>query len=191
MLQYVPAVVGRALRNVRAGAQKLAVQQASPAPLSDILTLEVSSPAFEDGERLPARYTADGRGVSPPLQWSGVPAEAASLLLIVEDPDSPTLRPMVHAIAWGLKSGRTQLPEGALSAPHGRTQVGRNSLFGTGYTPPDPPPGHGPHRYEFELFALDNDPPLGETPGRSQVLSALKGHVLARGVLTGIYERTA
>ena len=98
---------------------------------------------------------------------------------------------MVHAIAWGLTSGRSQLLEGALSAPDGRIQVGRNSLFGNGYTPPDPPPGHGPHRYAFEVFALDYDPPLGAVPGRSQVLAALKGHVLARGVLTGVYERTA
>jgi len=110
---------------------------------------------------------------------------------MVEDPDSPTLRPMVHAIAWGLTSSRSQLPEGALSSPDRRTQVGRNSLFAKGYMPPDPPPGHGPHRYEFEVFALDYDPQLGSSPGRSQVLSAIKDHVLARGVLTGIYERTA
>ena len=162
-----------------------------PADAAGIVSLEVSSPAFDDGSRIPLRYTADGEGLSPPLQWSGVPVDAASLVLLVEDPDSPTPRPMVQAIAWGLTSGRSQLLEGALSAPDGRMQVGRNSLFGNGYTPPDPPPGHGPHRYAFEVFALDYDPPLGTAPGRSQVLAALKGHVLARGVLTGIYERTA
>jgi Raf kinase inhibitor-like YbhB/YbcL family protein len=192
MLQHLPAAVGRALRNVRAGAQKLAVQQTfPPEEWSDVASLEVKSPAFADGTPIPVRYTADGDGISPPLQWSGVPDEAASLVLLVEDPDSPTPRPMVHAIAWGITSGRSQLPEGALSDPDHRLQVGRNSLFGRGYTPPDPPPGHGPHRYEFELFALDYDPPLGSAPGRNEVLAALRGHVLARGALTGIYERTA
>jgi hypothetical protein len=190
MLQYLPVALGKALRNFRAGAQKLAVQDAS-SPEGHIAPLEVTSPAFADGARIPVRYTADGEGISPPLQWAGVSDEAASLVVLVEDPDSPTPRPMVHAIAWGITSGRTQLPEGALSAPGKRLRLGRNSLFGKGYTPPDPPPGHGPHRYEFEVFALDYEPRLPEAPGRSEVLAALREHVLARGVLTGIYERAA
>ncbi len=192
MLQYIPAVVGKALRNIRAGVQKLAVQYAPPtAQLGDVASLDVSSPAFRDGERIPLQYTADGKGISPPLHWSGVPPEAASLVLIVEDPDSPTPRPMVHAIAWGLTRDRSRLAEGALSEPGGRVLLGRNSLFGKNYTPPDPPPGHGPHRYAFEMFALDYDPPLGNSPGRGEIISALKGHVLAYGAVTGIYERTA
>jgi len=190
MLQYLPAPLGRALRNIRAGVQKLAVQDAS-SPTGEIAAIDVSSPAFADGARIPVRYTADGEGISPPLQWSGVPDEAASLVVLVEDPDSPTPRPMVHAIAWGITSGRMQLPEGALSAPDKRIRLGRNSMFGKGYTPPDPPPGHGPHRYEFEVFALDYEPALKEAPGRSEVLAALRDHVLARGALTGIYERAA
>jgi Raf kinase inhibitor-like YbhB/YbcL family protein len=190
MLQHLPSAFGRALRNVRAGAQKLAVQQVSPPDdMRDIARLEVRSPAFSDGGRIPARYTADGDGISPPLEWSGVPQKTSSLVLLVEDPDSPTPKPMVHAIACGLTRAKSQLPEGALSEPDGRLQVGRNSFLGKGYTPPDPPPGHGPHRYAFELFALDYDPALGDLPGRSKVLSALQGHVLARGSVTGIYER--
>jgi Raf kinase inhibitor-like YbhB/YbcL family protein len=190
MLQHLPAAIGRALRNLRAGAQKLAVQDAS-SPDGHIAALDVTSPAFPDGGNIPMRYTADGEGISPPLQWAGVPDEAAALVVLVEDPDSPTLRPMVHAIAWGITSGRTQLPEGALSTPDKRIRLGRNSMFGKGYTPPDPPPGHGPHRYEFEVFALDYEPRLREAPGRSEVLAALKGHVIARGAMTGIYERAA
>lgn len=190
MLQYLPAPIGRALRNVRAGAEKLAVQDASSSQ-GDIAAIAVTSPAFTQGGRIPVRYTADGEGISPPLQWAGVPEEAASLVVLVEDSDSPTPRPMVHAIAWDITSGRTQLPEGALSAPDKRLRVGRNSMFGKGYTPPDPPPGHGPHRYEFEVFALDYTPDLSGAPGRRELLAALKDHVVARGALTGIYERGA
>lgn len=190
MLEHVPHWLGRALTNVRAGAAKLAVAQNS---LGSFEALDLTSPAFADGGRLPPRFTADGEGVSPPLVWRDPPAGTARLALLVEDADSPTPQPLVHAVVWGLKPDVGQLVEGAITADGdgaGGRDVGRNSYAREGWLPPDPPTGHGEHRYVFQLFALDNgaaDP--GSNPGRSALLAAMEGHVLAAGVLTGVYSR--
>jgi Raf kinase inhibitor-like YbhB/YbcL family protein len=193
MLEHVPHWLGHALRNVRAGAGKLCIAQ--PELGSGFATLDLTSPAFADGGRLPARFTADGAGVSPPLLWGGVPEGAESLALIVEDPDAPSPQPLVHAILWGLPAGERRLAEGAIrpdgaGGPDGR-DVGRNSYLAEGWLPPDPPTGHGPHAYAFQLFALAGAPDPGETPGRAALVEAMAGRVLAAGLLTGTYERGA
>jgi phosphatidylethanolamine-binding protein (PEBP) family uncharacterized protein len=163
MLEHVPGWLGHALRNVRAGADKLAVAQPGLQSGPGVFAaLELTSPAFADGARLPERFTADGAGVSPPLTWGRAPEGTSMLALIVEDGDGS--------------------PTGG--------DVGRNSFFAEGWLPPDPPTGHGEHRYVFQLFALGEgcgDP--GRTPGRGALVSAMAGHVLAAGVLTGTYSR--
>ena len=122
----------------------------------------------------------------------GVPPEAEGLVLLIEDQDSPTPRPLVHAILAGLAPRDGELAEGALPSPdhegedHG---LGRNSFLRRAWLPPDPPPGHGPHRYCFQVFALDHAPQLSGKPIRTQVAQAMKGHVIARGLLVGTYER--
>lgn len=191
MLEHVPHWLGAAMRGVRAGADRLVMMQAELG--GGFGRIELSSPAFADGARLPPRFTADGEGVSPPLVWSGVPAEAQSLALIVEDADAPTLNPLVHAIVWGLPADGARLAEGAIMPDgagdvHGR-DVGRNSYFGEGWLPPDPPTGHGEHRYVFQLFALRDAPDPGDTPGRGAIVEAMAGRVLAAGILTGTYSR--
>jgi hypothetical protein len=158
----------------------------------NISQIEVSSPAFMDQGRLPAAYTADGRGTSPPLIWTGAPASAAGLVLIVEDADSPTPHPLVHAIAVNLAPGDGALAEGALNPLPDRAlgpDVGINSFFKQGWLPPDPPPGHGPHRYVFQIIALSEGFTFGKTPGRSEVLDAIADRSIAAGLLIGIYER--
>ena len=98
----------------------------------------------------------------------------------------------LHTIAWGLPGMDGDLAEGALKSPGSAGEdlsLGRNSFFGAEYLPPDPPPGHGPHRYVFQVFALDRTPDLHGKPVRSQLVHAMKGHVLARGLLVGVYER--
>jgi Raf kinase inhibitor-like YbhB/YbcL family protein len=192
MLEKLPASVGRALRRARPGLPALvyhgdAVSSAPP-------VIEVASPAFADREAIPKRYTADGDGLSPPLRWSHVPEGTRSIALIVEDADSPTPAPLVHAIAWQIYPWRHyptlgQLSEGELMAGHRHPSLGINSYLRTGWLPPDPPPGHGPHRYGLQLFALDHAPALGELPGRHALLRALRGHTVARGLLIGLYER--
>ena len=154
-------------------------------------SVAVTSLAFADHAPLPARYTADGAGVSPPLQWSGLPVGTVSVVLLVEDADSPTPSPLVHAIVVGLPATDGALAEGALPSPdHEETElrVGRNSYLQAGWLPPDPPPGHGVHRYAFQVFALVAAEFDG-TPGRDAVLDAIRAHGLASGCLIGTYER--
>jgi Raf kinase inhibitor-like YbhB/YbcL family protein len=149
----------------------------------------VTSPAFADQQPIPARYTADGEGTSPPLAWADVPNGTRSIALIVEDADSPTPSPLVHAIAWHIDPAIRQVSEGELVLGKDHLSLGINSLLRQGWLPPDPPPGHGPHRHGFQVFALDHDPELGVLPGRSTLIRALRGHTLAYGLLIGTYER--
>lgn len=192
MLEHIPAWLGKAMQNFRAGAAKLAIVQPELGARFD--PLDLTSPAFANEARLPPRFTADGEGISPPLTWGAVPEGTARLALLVEDADAPTPQPLVHAIVWDLAPDAGRLAEGAIVADGdgdaaGR-DVGRNSYFAEGWLPPDPPTGHGEHRYAFQLFALDGgagDP--GTTPGRSEVVKAMAGHVLAAGLLIGTYSR--
>lgn len=190
MLEKIPSAVGQAIRDVRAGAQDLAVAHTELTGIN--ACIEVTSPAFNYNGRIPEKYTADGEGLSPPIEWSGVPADAEAVVLLIEDPDSPTPEPMVHAIIWDLPGSDTSLPEGALpkSKDHSASPtMGRNSLFVPTYLPPDPPPGHGDHRYVFQVFALDTVPRFDGPPGRSALLEKMRGHVLAKGLLIGCYGR--
>jgi len=190
VLEKLPDAVGHALRGQRAGLDKTAFQAVDLR--AGMAALTVSSLAFVDHAPIPARYTADGPGLSPPLQWIGVPSDAASLVLIVEDADAPTPHPLVHAIVIGLDGADAALAEGALpSADHegNGLHVGRNSYLQAAWLPPDPPPGHGVHRYAFQLFALTAGATFDSTPGRDAVLAAIKEHGLASGCLIGTYER--
>jgi Raf kinase inhibitor-like YbhB/YbcL family protein len=190
MLQKVPRSVGKALRRMRSGAAELVINDEALHHVKEII--EVTSPVFEGGESLPVKYTADGEGLSPPLSWRGVPENAQSVVLLVEDADSPTPNPLVHAIAWDLPGEDGGLGEEALRSPatgQSGAKMGRNSYFTASYLPPDPPAGHGPHRYAFQVFALNARPDFGTNPGRGKLLSALKEHAIAKGVLVGKYER--
>jgi Raf kinase inhibitor-like YbhB/YbcL family protein len=191
MLEHVPHWLGHALRGVRAGAEKLSILQ--PELGAAFPALDLSSPAFANGARLPPRFTADGEGVSPPLVWGPVPEGTHSLALIVEDADAPTPQPLVHAVLWGIPPGEQRLAEGAIRADgpgdaEGK-DVGRNSYLREGWLPPDPPTGHGEHDYAFQLFALAEGPDPGETPGRNALMKAMAGRVLAAGLLVGTYDR--
>jgi Raf kinase inhibitor-like YbhB/YbcL family protein len=142
---------------------------------------------------MPRRYAGRGVGenISPPLHWSNVPPQAKELVLIVQDPDAPTPRPIVHLIATGISPHSTAIPEGALlPQPGSAIKLGRGSLGETGYTGPRPVRGHGLHRYVFQLLALNRNLTLPEKPGFKSVLAAIDGAVLARGKLTGTYEQT-
>jgi len=191
MLEHVPAWIGKAIGDVRAGMEKLAV--ARLVVDAGLPSLHLSSPAFADGARLPERFTADGEGASPPLVWGTPPTGTVRLALLVEDADAPAPQPLVHAVVWGLAADAGRLAEGAIVGDDDGTadrEVGRNSYYREGWLPPDPPTGHGVHRYAFQLFALGpgaGDP--GDTPGRAAVMEAMAGHVLGAGVLIGTYSR--
>ena len=190
MLEKLPEVLGLALRDVRAGLDQIAFNNVGLR--SGMGALQVGSLAFADHAPIPARYTADGEGVSPPLYWSGVPANAVSLVLLVEDADSPTPQPLVHAIAVDLPPADGSLQEGAITASGEQSELvheGRNSYLMAGWLPPDPPPGHGLHRYAFQLFALGPGAAFQGTPGRDEVLAAVRERGLSSGCLVGTYQR--
>jgi len=153
------------------------------------MALTVSSSAFKEGDRIPAKYTCQGQDVSPPLAWGEPPAGTQSVALIVDDPDAPG-GVFTHWVLFNIPPDSRELPEAvptqaelASGALQGKTDFGR-----TGYGGPCPPPGR-PHRYQFTLYALDQ--PLDSKGGASkkQLLSAMEGHILAQGQLTGTYQR--
>lgn len=190
MLQNVPAGVGRALQRLRSGADSVVIADEAFANVPQIIQL--TSTAFQQDGPIPAIYTEDGECISPPLSWIGVPPEAESLVLLIEDQDSPTPRPLVHAILADMAPTDGELAAGGLPSPgHENMAVamGRNSFMKAAYLPPDPPRGHGPHRYVFQMFALDHVPEFRSVPGRNAVVEVLKGHAIAIGLLVGTYER--
>jgi phosphatidylethanolamine-binding protein (PEBP) family uncharacterized protein len=140
--------------------------------LTDVnASIEVSSAAFGDNEPIPEQYTADGEGLSPPLEWRCVPMNAEAVVILIEDIDTSTVR----AIEWDLPGTDASLPEGALSSAC--------------WLPPDPPAHGGPHRYAFQVLALDMVPRFESRPGRDELLAKIDGHVIAKGSLIGTYER--
>jgi len=191
MLEKLPDVVGHALREQRPGLEETAYRRLDLR--AGLGAIAVTSLAFVDHGPLPETCTADGNGRSPPLQWTGVPESAVSVVVLVEDADAPAPHPFVHAIAVGLQPGDGALAEGALdaeTAERAGTRVGRHSFLGKGWLPPDPPPGHGVHRYVFQVFAMAGlEPEWSDTPGRDEVLRALEEHAIASGCLMGTYER--
>lgn len=193
MLENLPGALGHALRDVRAGMDELAFNNSGLR--TGLAAISVTSLAFAHHAPIPPRYTADGEGLSPPLQWSGVPAGVDTVVLIVEDADAPTPRPLVHAIVVDLPAADGGLTEGALKSPDHEghdLHEGRNSYLMAGWLPPDPPPGHGQHRYAFQVFALGAigvGETLGDTPGRDALVDALRERAVASGLLIGTYER--
>jgi Raf kinase inhibitor-like YbhB/YbcL family protein len=191
VLENLPAGIGRVLRGARPGLSELVFNDEALAEVDD--SIAVTSSAFGDGGELPARFTADGEGISPPLQWTGVPEGAAEIVLLVEDADSPTPYPLVQAIVWNLSPEDGSLAEGAMpqeAQPATSPSMGVNSYLRIGYLPPDPPPGHGPHNYAFQVFAL-RTPLVIETaaPGRTELVAALHAFAVAKGMLIATYER--
>jgi len=190
MLEKLPDVIGHALQGVRAGLDNIVFNALGMR--EGMATIAVTSMAFVDHAPIPARYTADGEGVSPPLQWTDLPSGTAALVLIVEDADSPTPNPLVHAIVVGLPPESGSLAEAAIPSPDNDgagLHVGRNSALQAMWLPPDPPPGHGEHRYAFQVFALGESPEFSDTPGREEVFEALRASAIASGLLIGTCER--
>jgi Raf kinase inhibitor-like YbhB/YbcL family protein len=187
------SVVGALLKNRRAGEAKLAWNLPN---LSAPETLVLTSEAFGDGEAIPAEHAgkrAGGQNLSPQLAWSAPPEGTAELLLVVEDADAPTPRPFVHCVAV-IEPLVRELPSGGLAAmnPAAGVRVLRSGM-GRGYLGPEPIKGHGPHRYTFQLFALAAAAAGGKADAEQArpraLLSAVSGPVLAKGRLTGLYER--
>ncbi|MCJ2051530.1 YbhB/YbcL family Raf kinase inhibitor-like protein [Methylobacterium sp. J-070] len=189
MLEHIPSALGSALSGLKAGMAKTAYH----GTFADIPeTISLTSPAFADGAEIPARFTADGEGLSPPLAWSGLPDATAALVLLAEDAGSPTPHPLVHLIVANVPPQPAGLGEGVLSGqarPGDPSRIGRNSFLRADWLPPDPPSGHGRHDYVFQIYALRQALDLPQEPGRGALLEAMRGHVVGKGRLIGSYAR--
>lgn len=146
-------------------------------------TLNISSPAFNHGGAIPARYSCDGADVSPPLVIDKTPAAARSLALIMDDPDAPA-GTWVHWVVWNIPPQTREIPENGL--PLGSSQ-GKNDWKRNGYGGPCPP--SGTHRYFFRLYALDTSLQLAASTTKAALELAMRGHILAKRELLGTYRR--
>ncbi len=161
-------------------------------PESRLAKLTVTSAAFKPGRPIPALDAANGAAThSPPVQWSGSPAQTKEHVLIVEGPDTqgpdaPAEQAFVHWVAYGIPAGATSLPAGAGSSA--LVRQGTNSAGSTGYTGPNPPSGT-PQRCVFQLFALNAPLALDDGADRDTVAKAMRGKVVATGRLTMTYQR--
>jgi Raf kinase inhibitor-like YbhB/YbcL family protein len=151
------------------------------------MTLELFSPAFSMGAAIPARHTAGGVDLSPPLQWTGVPRAARAVALLVEDPEAPE-GSRVNWLAWNLPAHLGGLAE-AVAPEDPRLRQGLNDFGRCGWAGPHPPCRKGARRYLFRLFALDAFLDLPAGAGRPALEAAMHGHVLAEARLMGKHHR--
>ena len=158
-------------------------------PLGMTTILELTSPAFAEGQAIPVKHTCDGSDVSPALEWAGAPPGTRSYALIADDPDAP-MGTWVHWVLYGLPGTTTSLPENVVASEmlSGGARQGLTDFRRVGYGGPCPPPGK-PHRYFFKLYALDTELALKPRATKAELVSAMTGHVLAEGTLMGTYGR--
>ena len=187
LLHAIAQLAGRLMKPLRAGERNLAAHRLFVAGWHNVV---VSSPAFADGARIPAAHAgADGR--SPPLRFSSLPSGTREVAVLVEDPDAPMPRPFVHWVVFGIPPEAGELDEGLppSAAPLASgVQQGCNSMRKDGWIGPTPPPGHGVHRYHFEVFALDRRLDVRAPVDRARLVEAMKSHIIGFGELVGTYE---
>lgn len=148
--------------------------------MSDKLTLK--SPAFDNYGTMPERHACGGENVSPPFEIDGVPEDARSLALIMDDPDAPG-GTWAHWLIWNIPPDTRKLPEAEEpKARYGVSSSGTLAYHG-------PCPTYGVHQYVFKLYALDTELDLPTGSPKAKLLEAIKGHVLAEAQLIGLYER--
>lgn len=145
--------------------------------------MKISSPAFENGQSIPQKYTCDGEGISPPLEFTEVPDGAESLVLIVDDPDAPAGL-FTHWIVFNIPANAPGIEEGGLPVD---SIEGGNSSAAIGYTPPCPPDGS--HRYMFKLYALDSVLVIDEGVSQKALEDEMTGQIIDEALLVGNYQR--
>ncbi|OGF61768.1 hypothetical protein A2662_04325 [Candidatus Giovannonibacteria bacterium RIFCSPHIGHO2_01_FULL_45_33] len=141
------------------------------------MNMKIESPAFAEKETIPKKYTCDGEDTNPPLKISGVPENAKSLALIVDDPDATRGVTWVHWIILNIDPSVREIAENSMPA---KTKELVTSFGKPGYGGPCPPGGSKPHRYFFKLYALD-----AEIKNTEEI----DGHTIAKAELMGFYSR--
>ena len=199
-VRRLPALRLRTL--VIAGALLLSAVSIAPTPLAaqtrgSVPVMTLTTPAFPDGGLIPVRHAQPGRDVSPALAWSGAPDSVRSYVLLVHDVDATTgdgTDDVLHWLLWNIPGTATSLPEGIGAVPQRADGSRQISVSGPYYRGPAAPSVGAEHHYLFELYALDvvvNVPASGLSPQdtRAAVMAAMRGHVKAKGVLTGRFRR--
>lgn len=144
------------------------------------IPLKIKSKAFANGEYIPAKYTCDGININPPLDIEGVPAEAKSLVFIVDDPDA-AMGTWVHWVVWNIPLS-THIAENHIPGEEGMNDFRKQHYGG-------PCPPGGTHRYFFKVYALNTTLQLSATTNKSQLENAMRAHVVGYGELVGLYTR--
>ena len=183
----VPVAMGAAILLIGGAATGLRGQASS--------TFIVESPTMTTGKFMPRDYSPDGRNVSPPLTWSGLPMGTRQLAVISQDYGAGRPPPWVHWIIYNIPASASGLPEGVPFDPDhpmpadiaGAVQ-GNNGWGLPAYRGPAPPVG-SVHHYHFAVFALDEELDLPPGLDRDGLLSAIEGHVLGQGDMVTLYER--
>jgi Raf kinase inhibitor-like YbhB/YbcL family protein len=150
------------------------------------MSLEISSPAFANGQPIPVDFSCDGRDISPALAWENPPAGTQSFALIMDDPDAP-IGTWVHWIIFNIPASSLNLTEGTATDQQlsdGSLQ-GETSAGSHGYHGPCPP--SGTHRYFFKLYALDTMLSITASADKKELLAAMEGHILANAELMGTF----
>ena len=159
-------------------------------------TIVVSSTAFDHDTDIPWQYSAYGEGISPAISWSNLPEGTRQLALILDDPVVGTLQPFVHWIAYNIPATAPGLPEGlspnAIVTHPGLEGMinGANGIRRSGYFGPRPPADGKVHTYNFRIYALDHELNLDDGLNKASLLDAMRGHILATGLLTGNFQYT-
>lgn len=153
--------------------------------------MNISSPAFEEGDRIPEKYTCDGDDISPSLTLENIPDRAETLGLIVDDPDAPG-GTFVHWVIWNISPNIERIAE---DVPAQETipslddaRQGENDFHVIGYRGPCPPSGPA-HHYRFQLYALDKKLDLAPGATKQDLTSSMEDSVLSQDTLTGTYSR--
>ena len=151
-------------------------------------TMQLTSPAFQNGGAIPTKHTGEGEDVSPALSWRDAPAGTKSFAVICHDPDAPLVTPgrygYVHWVLYDIPAGATGLAEATSDYTQGVSDFGK-----PGYGGPMPPPGHGVHHYFFWLLALDTELALSAGLGMWELLDKVEPHVVGMNRLVGTYRR--
>jgi Raf kinase inhibitor-like YbhB/YbcL family protein len=153
-------------------------------------TMTIETPAFDDGEPVPERFTCDGDNLSPALSWGGAPDGVETFALIVDDPDAQGI--YAHWVVYGIPGDVDSVDEGAgIDAVRleNDARQGVNESGNLGYTGPCPPPETAAHHYDFTVYALDAALELAGGISREALLGQMEGHILAQAKVTGTYGR--
>ena len=165
----------------------------------DCFALILKSNAFKNNQKIPIKYTCEGKNISPQLSWSDIPEGTKSFAIVCDDPDAPTKEPFVHWIIFNINGDVKDLPENIISKKFFTkknpkislrfAKQGTNSFGEIGFGGPCPPKGHGVHRYFFKIYALNKVLRLKAGATKDKLIKAMEGHILAETKLIGKFKR--